>query len=164
MILRAVLAALLCLVFAFPAQSHAKAPEQPFQAIVLRISDGGSILVRAGNQKIKIRLYGIDAPELNQPGGAEAKEALRHLLWETVTITKMGTDRYKRTVAVVDYMGKCINLILVEQGHAWFDSQHCKAAWICGQFKMVEAKAKADGIGLWADNEPVPPWEWRRKK
>jgi len=155
---------LFCLAIAVPALAQPATPGDPIPAIVLRISGGDTIVVRANRKKVKIRLYGIDAPELNQPGGVEAKEALRHLRWETVTISKMGTDRYNQTVAIVTYMGQCINLALVANGHAWFYPKYCTAPWICGQIKLAEAKAKAEDIGLWADENPVPPWEWRKKQ
>ena len=145
-----------------PAQAAAGAS---YEAVVLRVFNGYSMLVRSATQKrIKLRLYGIDAPALGQKWGAEAKDALRQMLWQTVTIQEMGIDRYKRTVAIVSHMGRCINLELVATGNAWFFPKYCQAAWVCGQIKMAEAEARGKRLGLWADKESVPPWEWRKRK
>ena len=159
--MRSALALLLCLALAVPAY----AAQESYEAVVLRVSDGASMLVRTTRGKrIKIRLYGIAAPEVNQPWGAEAKDALRQLLWETVTVQTMGDDAQKGAVAIVSYMGRCINLELAAAGNAWLDPKYCKAAWVCGQIKMAEAEARAQRKGLWADERPVAPWEWRKRK
>ena len=157
---RVLLSFLVCLALAVPAFAE---PQQ-FTAVVVSVAEGDTISVLTQDKrKITIRFYGIDAPELRQPGGAEAKDAIRRLQGERVTISKMGTDRYKRTSAVVDYMGRCVNLDQVAMGNAWFYPQQCKASWVCGQLKIAEAEARAGGLGLWADKNPVPPWEWKKR-
>ena len=156
---------ILCLVLAVPAFAQSVASRQPLQATVLHVIDGDTIIVRtAKSRRIKIRLYGIDAPEWNQPGGSDAKAALRQLRGQTVAFRKMDTDHYGRTVAIVDYMGRCINLDLVAKGNAWFYPRHCTEPWFCLQLRIAGAQARAAGLGLWADKDPVPPWEWRKSE
>ena len=158
------LTVLFCLALAVSAPAQA-ADDASYEAVVLRVFDGYSMLVRTAAQKrIKIRLYGIDTPALGQTWGAEARDALRQMLWQTVTIHEMGTDRYKRTVAIVSHMGRCINLELVAAGNAWFSPKDCQAVWVCGQIKMAETEAREKGLGLWAGKESAPPWEWRKRK
>ena len=137
---------------------------QSFQATVLRVSDGDTIVVRTdGFEDIKVRLYGIDAPERDQEGGAEATEALRVILGQAVTITEMAVDRYGRTVALVEHEGRVVNLDLVAQGLAWYYGQYCKAQPICGEIKAAEAQARTAARRLWA-GAPMAPWDWRRSK
>ena len=133
-------------------------------AVVLRVSDGDTIVVRTADfEDIRVRLYGIDAPESKQPGGAEATKALRVLQGQRVTTREMDTDRYGRMVGLVEYAGRSVNLDLVAQGHAWHYGRYCKAQPICGKIKKAEAAARKAGLGLWQDKAPMPPWEWRRQ-
>ncbi len=72
-----------------------------------------------------------------------------------VEITK---DRYGRIVGRV-YLGeKDVNRELVAQGYAWVYRKYSDDA----ELLELEAEAKKKGLGLWADTNPIPPWEWRR--
>jgi len=156
------LALLAALLLSWPTFAGAQAKE--FTATVIRVTDGDTLVVRTADfEDVKIRLYGIDAPESNQDSGAEATEALRPLQGRQVTILEMDTDRYARTVALVEYKGQSVNLRQVEQGWAWHYVKYCKAEPICGRIKAAEAEAKAAKWGLWA-GAPVAPWEWRKIK
>ena len=133
------------------------------QATVLRVSDGDTIRVRVDGQEIKVRLYGIDAPESKQPGGPEATEFLRDLLLtETVSITTHDVDRYGREVATVELRGQSVQEMLLERGHAWVYTKYCKIPQ-CAEWKEIEARARAQKVGLWGEVEPVEPWEWRKR-
>jgi endonuclease YncB( thermonuclease family) len=140
-------------------------PVKEFQATVQRVSDGDTLVVRTSDfEDIKIRLYGIDAPERGQEGGPEATAALRPLQGRQVTIKEMDTDRYSRMVALVEHQGQCVNLDLVRQGLVWHYRQYCKVQPLCGEIEAAENEARTAGRGLWARGKPVAPWEWRRKK
>jgi endonuclease YncB( thermonuclease family) len=150
--------------WADPPCNCAKPAAMEFLATVQRVTDGDTIVVRTTDaEDIKIRLYGIDAPESRQEGGVEATKALRPLQGQTVTVREMDTDRYSRMVALVEYQGRCVNLELVEQGRAWLYPQYCKEQPICGEIEAAEKEAKEAKRGLWAE-EPVAPWEWRKKQ
>jgi endonuclease YncB( thermonuclease family) len=136
-----------------------------FPAVVLKVLDGDSLIVRAGNyQDIEVRLYGIDCPEGNQPGGVEATAFLRSFQGRQVTIREMDTDSYGRMVALVGFGGRSVNLDLATLGHAWYYAHYCRSQPVCDQIKAAEAEARAAGRGLWAGRSPVAPWEWRRGK
>ena len=125
------------------------------------ITDGDSI--RVDGQRI--RFYGIDAPEANQPGGAEATAFIKTILTSQVQLEVMDTDRYGRTVAIVYTAdGANVNLQMVQAGHAWFYPQYCKVQPVCSQIKTAEEDARQARKGLWAEENPTPPWLWRRKK
>jgi endonuclease YncB( thermonuclease family) len=143
-----------------------KAPKSAglaFKATVLRIADDDTLVVRtAGYEEVKIRLYGLGAPERGQPGGASASAALKPLRGRTVTVQKMGADHYNRIVALVEHDGRVVNADLAAQGRAWYSGQYCQAQPICGRIKAAEAEARAGKKGIWAADEPAPPWNWRR--
>jgi endonuclease YncB( thermonuclease family) len=128
---------------------------------VVGVHDGDSITVLAsGNVQLKVRLEGIDAPELKQPFSQQSKLALSDLAFgKKVNLLITGTDRYKRTLAVVIVDGTNVNLELVSLGLAWrYDKYSNDTALLAAQ-----NDAKAARRGLWADAAPMPPWEWRTK-
>jgi len=135
-----------------------------YTAKVIRIADGDTVTVQTKDyEQIKIRLYGIDAPESDQPGGAEAKAALDTLYGQKIKIKPLDEDRYGRSVALIEFKGQSVNLSLVSQGLAWHYVKYCKAQPICGHIKAAEAEAREAKRGLWSGN-PMPPWDWRHKK
>lgn len=127
-------------------------------AKVIKISDGDTIAILQGKQQIKVRLFGIDAPELKQPYGKKSKQFLTNLIaGEVVEVKENGKDRYKRTIGIV-YLGNTdMNAQMVENGYAWAYRKFSK------KYTPQESKAKKQGLGLWRDKEPIPPWEWRKR-
>jgi endonuclease YncB( thermonuclease family) len=155
---------LLIAVLAAAVWSYFDSGGKDFQATVIQVADGDTMTVRTANfEEIIIRLYGIDAPESNQKGGAEARAALAAIHGSQVTIIEMDVDQYGRTVGLVEFEGRSINLDLVTQGLAWYYGQYCQAQPICGHIKAAEKEARTANRGLWAAEKPVPPWEWRRR-
>jgi len=127
---------------------------------VVGVSDGDTITVlSADKQQIKIRLAGIDAPESSQAFGNRAKQALAEkVAGRTIEVVEQSKDRYGRKVADLYLEGRWINLELVAEGWAWHYRQYSKDQRLAD----AEATARQAGLGLWADKEPVPPWEFRR--
>lgn len=137
-------------------------------ANVLSIHDGDTLTVApVGDEStpISIRLYGIDAPELSQPGGKEASEFLRKLLPSrtSVEVITMTSDRYGRVVALIAHNGKVINGMMISSGNAWVFSRYC-AARFCREWRRMEDEAKASGLGIWKEGSPLPPWKFRKDK
>ncbi|NCC05219.1 MAG: thermonuclease family protein [Proteobacteria bacterium] len=132
---------------------------------VVGIADGDTITVlRHGRDQVKIRLYGIDAPESGQPFGKTSKQNLSSLVYgQSVEVEVMDTDRYGRTVARIFVDGEDVNAAQLRSGYAWLYTQYCKD-WICGEWTGLEAGAKSSRVGLWVDKDPTPPWQWRRDK
>ena len=127
-------------------------------AKVIKISDGDTIAILQGKQQIKVRLFGIDAPELKQPYGKKSKQFLANLIaGQMVEVEENGKDRYKRTIGTVYLGGTDINAQMVENGYAWAYRKFSK------KYTPQESKAKKQGLGLWRDKEPIPPWEWRKR-
>jgi endonuclease YncB( thermonuclease family) len=132
--------------------------------LVVAISDGDTIKVRCGEtgayEEIRVRLAEIDAPEKNQPFGQRSKQSLSDLCYQARAVIKPVTkDRYGRTVARVECRGKDANSSQVQAGLAWAYTKYLTDQGI----KRDEEAARAAGLGLWADKNPMPPWEWRHR-
>jgi micrococcal nuclease len=133
----------------------------PFEAKVIAVYDGDTITVRT-DETIKIRLDGIDSPELKQPFGQASKQALSGLVFgQTVTIKPGKKDRYGRLLARVEIGGKDASLTMVETGMAHWYEQYAKNDT---QLQSAQAQAKTARRGLWSDPSVIAPWEFRKKK
>lgn len=140
---------------------EARAQSEVVTGRVVGVHDGDSITVlAAGNVQLKVRLDGIDAPELKQPFSQQSKQALSGLVFgKTVNLLVTGTDRYKRTLAVVMVAGLNVNREMVLRGLAWRYERYSKDAALLA----AQNEARASKRGLWADASPVPPWDWRKR-
>lgn len=125
----------------------------------LRVSDGDTITIAAEGRKEKVRLIGIDAPELRQEGGPEARQYLaKRILNRRVKVEGETRDRYGRLLGTV-YLGEeNINLSLVREGHAW-DYRAYSAG---PAYTRAERAARAARRGLWAQQNAVAPWNYRK--
>ena len=122
---------------------------------VVSVHDGDTITVVDGEKRQhKIRLASIDAPELGQPFGRRAKEALGELVaGESVEIRWSHKDRYGRIIGDV-YLGKLwVNREIIEAGMAWNYRQFSKSKELQG----AEDQAREKRVGLWTDRDPAPP-------
>ncbi len=130
---------------------------------VVGIADGDTITVlRASREQVKIRLYGIDAPESDQPFGQASRKNLSALVFgEKVDVLVMSVDRYGRTVARINVKGADVNAAQIRDGYAWLYRRYCKTS-VCEEWAGLETMARSDRKGLWADEDPVPPWDWRK--
>jgi len=135
-------------------------------ARVVSVADGDTItvLVTSGDDKRteKIRLRGVDCPERAQPFGNKAKQLTSKLVsGKEVEIVpgKDGTDRYGRTIAEVRVDGRSLNEELLRAGLAWHYKQYDDSE----RYDALERAARAAKLGLWAEADPIPPWEWRKR-
>lgn len=131
-------------------------------AVVVGVSDGDTVTVLTSDkQQIKVRLANIDAPEKNQPFGQRSKQSLSELCFKKhADIRSQTIDRYGRTVAVVTCDGREANRHQVGMGLAWVYPKYNKDF----SLPALEQGARLNGLGLWADSDPVPPWDWRKSK
>ncbi len=134
---------------------------------VIGVSDGDTVTVlTAENRQFRIRLSGIDAPEKKQPFGARAKATLsRQVFGQPVTVEWSKTDRYGRIVGKIEVGGIDANLEQVREGSAWVYMQYLRELPVEDRRLYLEAQrlAKAERRGLWLDDRPEPPWQWRRE-
>jgi endonuclease YncB( thermonuclease family) len=126
---------------------------------VVGVHDGDTLTVlRGGWQSVKVRLADIDAPELGQPYGRASKQALSALCsGRTAVVQTQGEDKYGRTLARVSCSGAEANAEQLARGMAWFYVSHSRDEAL----RALEARARAGRVGLWADRNPTPPWDFR---
>ena len=127
---------------------------------VVRVSDGDTFTgLDDEDRQVKVRLHGIDAPEAKQPFGNVSKQALGDLIaGKTVSVEEVDRDRYGRTVGRVTIGGKLVNAEQVRAGLAWRYTTYDRR----NEFGALEADARRQRRGLWADAAPVAPWDWRK--
>ena len=132
-----------------------------FTGKVVAVADGDTITVLKDLQQVKVRLTEIDAPEKKQAFGNRSKESLSDLCFgKTATLIEKSKDRYGRTLARVTCDGTDANVEQVRRGLAWAYTKYLTDP----QIKAIEEEARASRLGLWRDEKPVPPWEWRHRK
>jgi len=138
------------------------------EGVITRIVDGDTVVIESDQGiKYKIRLLGIDAPEIKQLYGKEATKYLSNLiLGKTLLVIESDKDRYKRLLGKLVLEGHDINLALVKNGMAWHYkyyqfSQNKKDQLL---YSNAEKYAKVNKLGLWSKSTTSPPWQWRKKK
>lgn len=130
------------------------------QGEIIKVYDGDTITLFENQEKVKIRLYGLDAPELNQSFGKEAREYLLNLcpLRSQAKIKIMDKDKYKRVVGIVYCNAINVNEKLVENGFAWAYREYSN------DYVALEKEARKNTRGLWSEANPIKPSEFRRKQ
>jgi micrococcal nuclease len=129
---------------------------------VIAVVDGNTVEFQAAdNEVFKFVLSGIDAPELSQEFGEEAKKFLEKLVvGEEAVITIEGKDRLGNRVGVLKYgRDKDPRPELLEKGLAWTAEKNPKT-----EFENLKEAAKSHGKGLWEQPNPTPPWTFRRQQ
>ena len=133
-----------------------------FSGQVIGISDGDTLTVLVDKKPIKIRIAEIDAPESKQPFGARSKQSMSDLCFRSVAdVVEVARDRYGRTVAKVNCGGQDVATSQVRAGMAWDYDRYSRPD---SPLYAEQAAAKDARRGLWADKDPMAPWEWRRNK
>jgi endonuclease YncB( thermonuclease family) len=150
--------------------SHAASP-RTLPLTVQRVADGDTVIAVTGNQaKLRIRLLGIDAPEIahgkkpGQPFGEESRDYLDHLIGgKTVRVDAYGPDRYKRVLAVIWDEQIIVNLLMVAMGYAEvYRGAPCQV--YCRELEQAETKARQDRVGMWRQGASYEsPGAFRRR-
>ena len=122
------------------------------------IDDGDTFILSSHNQKFRVRLANIDAPEKSQEYGEISKNALlEKILRKNVRVLYYSSDKYGRIIGTVYVDSRNINYEMVLNGHAWayrkylHDTDYIKAEGIAFKKKR----------GLWRYSNPIPPEEYR---
>jgi len=158
------------LVFALWLSDNAEAAARALvrSGVVTRVVDGDTLWVRdatgvSGGKTLKVRMMGIDAPEICQLGGPEAGEVLRgHVLGQTVTLTSplsRSHDDYGRVLARVDKQGDDVGRWMVRRGQAWSYKYRRNP----GPYAAEQAQAQAAGAGLFAHAAAEYPQSFRQR-
>ena len=142
-------------------------PENEFDGRVMRVVDGDTVeVMREGGETTSVHLAGIDAPERDQEYGQEAAAALAGMLaGRTVRVRVLAVDRYKRPIVLLNLNGVDVAESLVRSGSAWVYRKYLSSLpeEMRSRYIAAENEAKSLEAGLWADQNPVPPGEWRHR-
>jgi endonuclease YncB( thermonuclease family) len=157
---RLLLPALLALCLSAPWALAQRQTRETFSGKVVSVTDGDTLGVLRDGREVKIRLHGIDAPEIGQAFGDNAKRfASSQVYGKTVSVRVLDRDRYGRFVGVVTVgSGPSLNEALVKDGLAWWYHQYGATERALAE---AEIDARAARRGLWKDSNPTPPWAFR---
>lgn len=144
---------------------------------VTKISDGDTIHLETPEQTIlKVRLYGIDAPETDKinnhtgtisiPGQAYAEEAKKALgnkvMGRKVTLDILDIDKYRRMVGMIYFDGRNINLEMVKEGYAEAFIEYLKEPYK-RLFLEAEKEARLEKKSIWSLSEYERPKDFRKR-
>ncbi|MDD2580446.1 MAG: thermonuclease family protein [Desulfuromonadaceae bacterium] len=140
------------------------------EGMVHAVYDGDTVLLTTREKvRLKVRLYGIDAPETQKPdmpgqpyGVLSRRTLMDKIMGRRVTAEIVDIDQYKRVVAVISYSGRDINREMVAEGMAWAYRHYLQGAY-ASEYIGTENIARSRRVGLWADSNPQPPWEFRKR-
>lgn len=151
-----------CLMLAVPAQSQPDTVQSTWVGVVTYVVDGDTVHVRPSNGGAvhKIRISGMDAPEICQTGGVAARQALQaRVLKRSVTVRMQGVDDYGRDLATLYLSQEDVGQWMVQRGHAW-SYRYLRDP---GPYVQDEAHAKLLGRGLFAEMTQEYPRDFRRR-
>lgn len=144
---------------------------------VVAVTDGDTIKVLDIDQvQHKVRLTGIDAPERGQPFGTVSRDHLASMVaGKEVWVESIKSDQYGRTLGKVWVQpADCpscdktldTNHAQLLAGMVWWYRYYAKEQppEDRGRYESAEDEAKARGLGLWADRDPINPYDWRKGK
>jgi endonuclease YncB( thermonuclease family) len=128
---------------------------------VVKVQDGDTVTILTNEkEQIKVRLYGIDAPEKSQDYGIKSKDYLSGLVaGKTVRIESKGNDRYGRMIGIVYVNGLNVNEEMLRAGLAWRYKYTKKRSYL-----QLQEEAQKKRLNIWSMKNPIDPWLWRKNK
>jgi micrococcal nuclease len=124
---------------------------------IVYVIDGDTFILQTKEERLKIRLDGIDAPEKDQDFGPESKKFLEKYLYKECKVVYKGVDRYGRTIGVLYVDSVNINLQSIQEGFSWHYKKYSSDTVLA----EAEVKARIEYKGLWSNTEAIEPWKWR---
>ena len=120
---------------------------------VVAVPNGDTLVIETdGKKRQRIRLADVDAPERRQPHGAQARDSLSELCLKKQAEVDQGH---------VKCDGVEVNAEQVKRGWAWVSLKGTRPRHALYE---LEAHARLRQLGLWAGENPIPPWEWRASR
>lgn len=140
----------------------AEKDEEVLKGKVVSVADGDTVTILTENdEQIRIRLYGIDAPEKGQDFSNKSRQFLNDLCYgKIVSIEKKGIDQYERVLGIVYINELNLNKEMVRNGLAWYYDHYVKDA----DLEALEHAARKQKLNIWSMKNPTPPYEFRRKQ
>ncbi len=137
-------------------------PAATLLCLVIAVGDGDTLTVRCGARRPeRVRLVAIDAPELRQAWGRQAREQLVRLCFrQRAELYTLGRDAYRRTLAEVRCTGQDAAQAQVAAGLAWVSTRQPARYRALAE---LQRRAQASRTGLWSQPRPLAPWDYRRR-
>jgi micrococcal nuclease len=128
---------------------------------VISVIDGNTLeVVTETNESYRVVLQGIDCPEIGQAFGEEARLHLEGImLTKEITVELQGKDRWGNYIAIVFVDDLDPRIDLLNRGLAWTAEKGTTAG-----LKDLEERARKNYLGLWEQENPTPPWIYRRQQ
>ena len=133
---------------------------QVLEGICVGVSDGDSLILELPDgERVRIRLYGIDAPEKDQDGALPARKKLTRLVYDKpVRVEVQDIDKYGRYVGKVYAGARYVNRYMLKEGLAWHYRHYAADDVVLTE---AETRARAAGRGIWASESPCRPRNFR---
>ena len=140
-----------------------KQPPQLLEGICVGVSDGDSLhLELPDGERVRVRLYGIDAPEKDQECALAARKKLGKLIYDKkIRVEVLDVDKYGRYVGKVYAGARYVNRYMLKEGLAWHYKHYAADDELLAE---AEARAKAAGRGIWATESPCRPRVFRSEQ
>jgi micrococcal nuclease len=145
------------------AGTHALAPHYPESTrTVEHVHDGDTARLRCPSGVERVRLYCIDASELDQePWGGQARALLSRFEGSEVRLVDRGRNRYGRIIGKVIADGSNLSVLLVKAGAAVVYRRHC----LVSEFLGLERLARAAKVGIRSvPGDHQAPWAYRARR
>lgn len=137
-------------------------PAETIKGKVVSVADGDTMTILTDSkERIKVRLYGIDAPEKGQDFSSKARIHLNELCYgKTVKVEKKGIDQYDRLLGIVYLDELNLNQEMIKEGLAWYYDHYVEDPVL----EELEKTARQQKLNIWSLKKPTPPYEYRKKQ
>lgn len=142
-----------------------------FSGKVTKVLDGDTFeMIEIGKDNkepitLRVRLAHVDAPELGQAFGAEAKARLESkVVDKEISVLTDKDDRRGHSDALVFADDKWVNEDMLSEGFGWLIEEGIGGDMAKATLPEAFEKAQAAKLGLWADPSPIPPWAWKARE
>lgn len=132
---------------------------ETFVGKVSAVSDGDTLVVKRNGRAVVVQLDGIDAPELSQSFGVEARDFVAERAKKQRVEIAVVEETEQGVVGRVSIDGQDLSELLVAAGLAWAADDADSAS-----LRTAQARARNEGTGLWSGSDPTPPWDFRSKR
>ena len=131
---------------------------------VVELPDSRTLVVEQAGKQRDVALYGLRAPDLNEPFGEAAHAFVVNLLQgEAVTVQPIGSGS-RGSLVYLPGDSESVNAQLLREGWAWVQEAFCEKAVLCGRLNDFQTQAERAKKGIWSKiPEDTPPWRWLKE-
>lgn len=136
---------------------------QLLEGTCVGVADGDSLLLELpGGERVRVRLFGIDAPEKDQEFALAARKRLTRLVYDKfIRVEVQDIDQYGRYVGKVYVGARYVNRFMLKEGLAWHYRHYAAHDEILAD---AESRARTAARGIWAADTPVRPRNFRSER